>query len=196
MSWLKKLMPARIPHRYAVDRKTGDAGRHCGKRMRALRSGAVPARRRKTSVCPKCSFHMPIRARAVPLLDDGLGVEIGAALGPVDVLKFRIEEFRNTSRPRRIFGKRDDALRWRLGQAEGPGPGRRRSTSHSWASMGSGSGRALHPSPPGVRWNLVAVCVFLREAAARHAGNLFSLMQMAKIGRARALCARRRPISR
>ena len=42
-------------------------------------------------VCPKCSFHMPIRARArlASLFDADSTHEIGAELGPTDVLKFK-----------------------------------------------------------------------------------------------------------
>src|SRR4249919_121724 len=42
-------------------------------------------------VCPKCGHHMPIRARArlQALFDPGSTRELGAALGPTDVLKFK-----------------------------------------------------------------------------------------------------------
>src|SRR5262245_28366708 len=41
-------------------------------------------------VCPKCSHHMPIRARPrLASLFDGPGREIAPELGPTDVLKFK-----------------------------------------------------------------------------------------------------------
>ena len=41
-------------------------------------------------VCPKCSHHMPIRARArLASLFDAPAREIGAELAPTDVLTFR-----------------------------------------------------------------------------------------------------------
>jgi acetyl-CoA carboxylase carboxyl transferase subunit beta len=91
MSWLKKLMPARI---------RTDAGE---KRKRSVpeglwekcdKCGAVlyrPELEENLEVCPKCGHHMPIRARVrlLALFDPGSTHELGAALGPTDVLKFK-----------------------------------------------------------------------------------------------------------
>ena len=91
MSWLKKLMPARIRTETGADRKRSVPE---GLWEKCERCGAVlyrPELEENLEVCPKCSFHMPIRARArlAALLDEGMGHEIGAELGPTDVLKFK-----------------------------------------------------------------------------------------------------------
>ena len=92
MSWLSKLMPSGI-------RTEGTAGKSKRSVPEGLwekcdRCGAVlyrPELEENLEVCPKCSFHMPIRARArmAALFDSGSTREIGAALGPTDVLKFK-----------------------------------------------------------------------------------------------------------
>ena len=58
------------------------------------RCGAVlyrPELEENLEVCPKCNFHMAIRARArlTALFDADSTDEIGAELGPIDVLKFK-----------------------------------------------------------------------------------------------------------
>ncbi|MEO6364760.1 MAG: acetyl-CoA carboxylase carboxyltransferase subunit beta, partial [Luteimonas sp.] len=96
MSWLKKLMPSRI----RTDKTRSEAGPG---RKRSVpeglwekcdRCGAVlyrPELEENLEVCPKCNFHMAIRARArlAALLDGGTGREIAGDLGPTDVLKFK-----------------------------------------------------------------------------------------------------------
>src|SRR5574343_845410 len=92
MSWLKKLMPG--------DGIRTDAG---SERKRSVPEGLWekcercssvlyrPELEENLEVCPKCAFHMPIRARVrlAALLDGGEGREIGQKLGPTDVLKFK-----------------------------------------------------------------------------------------------------------
>src|SRR5687768_15283422 len=91
MSWLKKLMPSGI-------RTESGAGKRRsvpeGLWEKCDKCGAVlyrPELEENLEVCPKCGHHRPIRARArlAAFLDAGSGSEIGAELGPVDVLKFR-----------------------------------------------------------------------------------------------------------
>jgi acetyl-CoA carboxylase carboxyl transferase subunit beta len=91
MSWLKKLMPARIRTETRAARKRSVPE---GLWEKCDGCGAVLYRQEleeNLEVCPKCAFHMPIRARARlrAFLDGGIGTEIGAELGPTDVLKFR-----------------------------------------------------------------------------------------------------------
>src|SRR5687768_545874 len=92
MSWLSKLMPSGI-------RTEGGSGK--GKRSvpeglweKCDRCGAVlyrPELEENLEVCPKCNFHMAIRARArlASLFDPGTTQEIGGDLGPIDILKFK-----------------------------------------------------------------------------------------------------------
>src|SRR5687768_18581687 len=89
MSWLKKLMPSRIRTEGGSKRSVPE-----GLWEKCDRCGAVlyrPELEENLEVCPKCSFHMPIRARArlKALFDADSMTEIGAELGPTDVLKFK-----------------------------------------------------------------------------------------------------------
>lgn len=91
MSWLKKLMPARIRTESGASRKRSVPE---GLWEKCDSCGAVLYRQEledNLEVCPKCDFHMPIRARVrlASFLDPGTGTEIGAELGPTDVLKFK-----------------------------------------------------------------------------------------------------------
>ena len=96
MSWLKKLMPARIRTDSGAARKRSVPE---GLWEKCDKCGAVlyrPELEENLEVCPKCGHHMAIRARVrlLALLDpdsttDGGPVEIGAHLGPTDVLKFK-----------------------------------------------------------------------------------------------------------
>ncbi|WP_330948266.1 acetyl-CoA carboxylase, carboxyltransferase subunit beta [Thermomonas sp. LB-4] len=195
MSWLKKLMPG-----------TGirtDAG---SERKRSVpeglwekceRCGSVlyrPELEENLEVCPKCAFHMPIRARArlAALLDDGAGREIGAELGPTDVLKFK-DQKKYSDRikaAQKSTGERDAlvALEGKLAGHDLV------AASFDFAFMGGSMGSVV-----GERFTLAAeralelrcpfVC-FTASGGARMQESLFSLMQMAKtsaaLGRLRA----------
>ena len=90
MSWLQKLMPARI-------RTQGTAAK--GKVPEGLWEkcagcGTVlyrPELERNLQVCPKCGHHHAIgaRKRLAALFDEGSGEELFAELEPVDALRFR-----------------------------------------------------------------------------------------------------------
>ena len=195
MSWLKKLMPG-----------TGirtDAG---SERKRSVpeglwekceRCGSVlyrPELEENLEVCPKCAFHMPIRARArlAALLDDGAGREIGAELGPTDVLKFK-DQKKYSDRikaAQKSTGERD-ALVAMEGRLKGHDIV---AAAFDFAYMGGSMGSVV-----GERFTLAAeralelrcpyVC-FSSSGGARMQESLFSLMQMAKtsaaLGRLRA----------
>ncbi len=195
MSWLKKLMPG-----------TGirtDAG---SERKRSVpeglwekceRCGSVlyrPELEENLEVCPKCAFHMPIRARArlAALLDDGATREIGAELGPTDVLKFK-DQKKYSDRikaAQKSTGERDALI-----ALEGKLAGHDLvAASFDVAFMGGSMGSVV-----GERFTLAAeralelrcpfVC-FSASGGARMQESLFSLMQMAKtsaaLGRLRA----------
>lgn len=195
MSWLKKLMPG-----------TGirtDAG---SERKRSVpeglwekceRCGSVlyrPELEENLEVCPKCAFHMPIRARArlAALLDDGAGREIGAQLGPTDVLKFKDQKkyADRIKAAQKSTGERDAlvALEGKLAGHDLV------AASFDFAFMGGSMGSVV-----GERFTLAAeralelrcpfVC-FTASGGARMQESLFSLMQMAKtsaaLGRLRA----------
>ena len=194
MSWLKKLMPASIRTETGVDRKRSVPE---GLWEKCERCGAVlyrPELEENLEVCPKCSFHMPIRARArlAALLDDGLGHEIGAKLGPVDVLKFK-DQKKYSERikvAQKATGERD-ALIAMEGKLKGHDLV---AAAFDFAYMGGSMGSVV-----GERFTLAAEralelrCPFVNFSAsggARMQESLFSLMQMAKtsaaLGRLRA----------
>ena len=194
MSWLKKLMPARIRTETGVDRKRSVPE---GLWEKCERCGAVlyrPELEENLEVCPKCSFHMPIRARArlAALLDDGMGHEIGAELGPTDVLKFK-DQKKYSDRikaAQKSTGERD-ALIAMEGRLKGHDIV---AAAFDFAYMGGSMGSVV-----GERFTLAAeralelrcpfVC-FSASGGARMQESLFSLMQMAKtsaaLGRLRA----------
>ncbi len=187
-------MPARIRTDTAVDRKRSVPE---GLWEKCERCGVVlyrPELEENLEVCPKCNFHMPIRARArlAALLDDGLGVEIGAALGPVDVLKFKDQKkySERIKAAQKNTGERD-ALVAMQGKLKGHDLV---AAAFDFAYMGGSMGSVV-----GERFTLAAeralelgcpfVC-FSASGGARMQESLFSLMQMAKtsaaLGRLRA----------
>ncbi len=194
MSWLKKLMPARIRTDTGVDRKRSVPE---GLWEKCDRCGAVlyrPELEENLEVCPKCNFHMAIRARArlAALLDEGAGHEIGAALGPVDVLKFKDQKkySERIKAAQKATGERD-ALVAMEGKLKGHDLV---AAAFDFAFMGGSMGSVV-----GERFTLAAeralelgcpfVC-FSASGGARMQESLFSLMQMAKtsaaLGRLRA----------
>ncbi|MEF9977200.1 MAG: acetyl-CoA carboxylase, carboxyltransferase subunit beta [Thermomonas sp.] len=194
MSWLKKLMPASIRTETGVDRKRSVPE---GLWEKCERCGAVlyrPELEENLEVCPKCSFHMPIRARArlAALLDEGMGHEIGAKLGPTDVLKFKDQKkyVDRIKAAQKSTGERD-ALIAMEGKLKGHDLV---AAAFDFAYMGGSMGSVV-----GERFTLAAEralelrCPFVNFSAsggARMQESLFSLMQMAKtsaaLGRLRA----------
>ena len=184
MSWLKKLMPARIRTETGADRKRSVPE---GLWEKCERCGAVlyrPELEENLEVCPKCGFHMPIRARArlAALLDEGMGHEIGAELGPTDVLKFK-DQKKYSDRikaAQKSTGERD-ALVAMEGRLKGHDIV---AAAFDFAYMGGSMGSVV-----GERFSLGAeraleigspfVC-FSASGGARMQESLFSLMQMAK----------------
>ncbi|MGV8923129.1 MAG: acetyl-CoA carboxylase, carboxyltransferase subunit beta [Thermomonas sp.] len=194
MSWLKKLMPARIRTETGADRKRSVPE---GLWEKCERCGAVlyrPELEANLEVCPKCNFHMPIRARArlAALLDDGIGVEIGAELGPVDVLKFKDQKkYSDRIKAAQKNAGERDALIAMQGKLKGHDLV---ASAFDFAFMGGSMGSVV-----GERFTLAAEhalelgCPFVNFSAsggARMQESLFSLMQMAKtsaaLGRLRA----------
>ena len=194
MSWLKKLMPARIRTEAATSRKRSVPE---GLWEKCDKCGAVlyrPELEENLEVCPKCGHHMKIRARArlAAFLDEGSGTEIGATLGPVDVLKFKDQKkyADRIKAAQKSSGERDALI-----AMEGRLVGRPLvAAAFDFAFMGGSMGSVV-----GERFALAAeraleigaplVC-FSATGGARMQESLFSLMQMAKtsaaLGRLRA----------
>jgi acetyl-CoA carboxylase carboxyl transferase subunit beta len=193
MSWLKKLMPSGIRTEGAQRRRSVPEGlwEKCGRCATALYR---PELEENLEVCPKCGFHMAIRARArlASLFDAGSTSEIAAELGPVDVLKFR-DQKRYSDRIRaaqKATGERDALVAMR-----GTLDGRLLvASSFDFAFMGGSMGSVV-----GERFTRAAETAleigspfvnFSASGGARMQESLFSLMQMAKtsaaLGRLRA----------
>jgi acetyl-CoA carboxylase carboxyl transferase subunit beta len=179
VSWLKKLMPARIRTEAPAGRKRSVPE---GLWEKCDRCGAVlyrPELEENLEVCPKCNHHMAIRARVRlnTFLDPGSSSEIGASLGPTDVLKFK-DQKKYSDRikaAQKSTGERDAliALQGTLG-----------------GSMGSVVGeRFALAAECALQLGCPLVC-FSATGGARMQESLFSLMQMAKtaaaLGRLRA----------
>ena len=194
MSWLSKLMPSGIRTENAANRKRSVPE---GLWEKCDRCGAVlyrPELEENLEVCPKCDFHMPIRARArlASLFDPGSTEEIAATLAPTDVLKFRdskryVDRIKSTQKATGEY----DAMVAMQGLLKGrPLVASSFDFAYMGGSMGSVVGekftlaaeRALQIGAPFV--NISA------SGGARMQESLFSLMQMAKtsaaLGRLRA----------
>ena len=185
MSWLSKLMPSGI-------RTEGNAGKSKRSVPEGLwekcdRCGAVlyrPELEENLEVCPKCSFHMPIRARArmAALFDPGSTREIGAALGPTDVLKFKDQKkyADRIKAAQKSTGERDALI-----TLQGTLKGRDLvASAFDFAYMGGSMGSVV-----GEKFTLAAEKAleigapfvnFSASGGARMQESLFSLMQMAK----------------
>jgi acetyl-CoA carboxylase carboxyl transferase subunit beta len=184
MSWLKKLMPARIRTEAATSRKRSvpeGLWEKCGSCGTVLYR---PELEENLEVCPKCGHHMAIRGRdrLERFLDADSGVEIAGELGPVDVLRFR-DQKRYSDRikaAQKATGERDALI-----AMQGTLKGRALvACAFDFAYMGGSMGsvvgerfaraaeRALETGSP-------LVC-FSATGGARMQESLFSLMQMAK----------------
>ncbi len=184
MSWLSKLMPSGIRTENTPSKKRSvpeglwEKCSNCGAALYR------PELEENLEVCPKCDHHMPIRARArlASLLDEGSMVEIGARLGPTDVLKFKDQKrYGERIKSSQKNTGEYDALVAMRGQLQGRALV---AASFDFAFMGGSMGSVV-----GERFALAAetalelgcpfVC-FSASGGARMQEGLLSLMQMAK----------------
>ena len=184
MSWLKKLMPARIRTEGGEKRKRSVPE---GLWEKCERCGTVlyrPELEENLEVCPKCGFHMPIRARErlKALFDPGTGVEIAASLGPTDILKFR-DQKRYADRikaAQKSTGERD-ALVAMHGLLKGrPLVACAFDFAFMGGSMGSVVGERFARAVDEALELQAPLACFSATGGARMQESLFSLMQMAK----------------
>ena len=192
MSWLTKLMPARIRTQGSGKRGVPEGlWEKCDSCGTALYG---PELEKNLRVCPKCDHHMSIgaRERLASLLDEGEVEELGAELGPVDALHFK-DQKRYADRivaTQKAVDERDALVSIR-GKLHGRDIC---ASAFEFRFMGGSMGSVV-----GERFALAAEkalelrCPFVSFAAsggARMQESLFSLMQMAKtsaaLGRLRA----------
>ena len=195
MSWLSKLMPSGIRTQAGANKSKRSVPE--GLWEKCDRCGAVlyrPELEENLEVCPKCNFHMAIRARArlTALFDAGDLEEVGAALGPVDALKFKDQKkyIDRIKASQKSTGERDALVVLQGTLKERPLVAAAFDFAFMGGSMGSvvgerfalGAERALQIGAP-------FVC-FSASGGARMQEGLLSLMQMAKtsaaLGRLRA----------
>jgi len=190
MSWLKKLMPS------GIRTETGAAKRRSvpeGLWEKCDRCGAVlyrPELEENLEVCPKCNYHMAIRARVrlTALLDEGSTREIAAELGPTDVLKFK-DQKRYADRikaAQKSTGERDALIAMEGTLKQRPLVATAFDFAFMGGSMGSVVGeRFTRAAERAVELGCPFVC-FTATGGARMQESLFSLMQMAKTSAALA----------
>ena len=182
MSWFQKLMPSRIRTEGGNKRNVPE-----GLWTKCVSCSAVlyrPELERNLQVCPKCSFHMPVsaRARIIQFLDEGETREIAADLEPVDALKFRdSKKYRDRITAAQKKTGEKDALIAMAGKLHGsPIVVCAFEFGFMGGSMGSVVGEKFaRAGQESLRLNAPLIC-FCATGGARMQEGLLSLMQMAK----------------
>jgi acetyl-CoA carboxylase carboxyl transferase subunit beta len=196
MSWFTKLLPSRI--------KTDGASRRTvpeGVWSKCDECGAVLYRaelERNLEVCPKCSHHMRIgaRARIDLFLDPEPRVEIGSELKPVDKLKFRdSKKYKDRLSQAQKQTKEKDALIVIMGQVnEILVVVAAFEYNFMAGSMGAVVGEKFVLAAEAAIENHIPLVCFSASGGARMQEAILSLMQMAKTSSALAkLSARELP---
>lgn len=193
MSWFERLMPQRI--RTDV-RNKGNVPE--GLWVKCDACGAVLYRaelERNLEVCPKCSHHRRIgaRARLDQFLDSEPREEIGAEVEPLDVLRFRdTKKYRDRiSQAQKSTGEKDALVAMRGAVHEVPVVTCAFEFAYMGGSMGSVVGeRFVRAINMCLEEELPLVC-FSASGGARMQEALFSLFQMSKTSAALARLSRR-----
>jgi len=185
MSWLSKLMPSGI--------RTESGGAKSKRSVpeglweKCDRCGAVlyrPELEENLEVCPKCGFHMSIRARArlAALFDPGSTEEISTGLAPVDVLKFR-DQKKYSDRfkaAQKATGEHDSLVAMKGTLKQRPLVACAMDFAFMGGSMGSVSGEKFARAAERALADRVPLVSFAASGGMRMQESLFSLMQMAK----------------
>jgi acetyl-CoA carboxylase carboxyl transferase subunit beta len=192
MSWLTKLMPARIRTEGGNKRQVPE-----GLWEKCESCAAVlyrPEMERNLDVCPKCGYHMPIpaRLRLQQFFDAGSTVELDPGLEPVDALKVRdTKKYADRIKSSQKQVGEKDALISMHGLLKG-----RDLTACAFefrfmgGSMGAVVGEKFARAAEHALEKKCPLVCFSATGGARMQEGLFSLMQMAKtsaaLGRMRA----------
>jgi acetyl-CoA carboxylase carboxyl transferase subunit beta len=182
MSWLQKLMPSRIRTEGGNKRNVPE-----GLWTKCKVCQAVlyrPELERNLLVCPKCSVHMPItaRARLDHFLDPSQRREIADELEPTDPLKFKdSKKYRDRLVAAQKRTGEKDALVALAGELKGmPVVACAFDFNFLGGSMGSVVGEKFaRAGQESLRLSAPLVC-FSATGGARMQEGLFSLLQMAK----------------
>jgi acetyl-CoA carboxylase carboxyl transferase subunit beta len=193
MSWLTKLMPARIRTDGGGNKRQVPEGlwEKCDSCAAVLYR---PEMERNLDVCPKCGHHMaiPARLRLQSLLDPGTAVELDAALEPIDALRFRdTKKYADRIKASQKQTGEKDALVSMHGTLKGrPLTACAFEFRYMGGSMGSVVGEKFARAAEHALEQRSPLVCFTATGGARMQEGLFSLMQMAKtaaaLGRLRA----------
>jgi len=193
MSWFEKIVPSRIK----TERRSRSVPE--GLWMKCPACDAVLYRaelERNLNVCPKCSHHMRIgaRARLLALLDPESTEEIGANIRPEDPLKFKdSKRYRDRLTQAHKSTGEQDALIAMAGKLHGEDlVACAFEFSFLGGSMGSVVGERFKRSVDRAIKDSSAMVCFSATGGARMQEALLSLMQMAKTSAALARLARAR----
>ena len=188
MSWFSKLVPSKI-RTVGGNKRTVPEGLwiKCDGCSAVLYRSELE---RNFDVCPKCSHHMRIgaRLRLEMFLDKGSQQEIGAALEPADLLKFKDnKKYRDRLNIAQKTTGEKDALVALQGKLEGqPVAAVAFEFKFMGGSMGAVVGeRIVRAAELCLKQNIPLIC-FSASGGARMQEALFSLMQMAKTSAALA----------
>ena len=188
MSWFSKLVPSKI-RTVGGNKRTVPEGLwiKCNGCSAVLYRSELE---RNFDVCPKCSHHMRIgaRLRLEMFLDKGSQQEIGAALEPADLLKFKDnKKYRDRLNIAQKATGEKDALVALQGKLEGqPVVAVAFEFKFMGGSMGAVVGeRIVRAAELCLKQNMPLIC-FSASGGARMQEALFSLMQMAKTSAALA----------
>lgn len=199
MSWLKKLMPGGI--------RTEAGGEHRKRSVpeglweKCVGCGAAlyrPELEENLEVCPKCGHHGAIRARVRlrHFLDPGSANEIGASLGPTDILKFRDQKRygERLKAAQKATGEQDALVAMRGMLMRRPVVACAMDFAFMGGSMGSVAGERFARAVERAADDDIPLVAFSASGGMRMQEGLFSLMQMAKAAAAlNRLRARRLP---
>ncbi len=190
MSWLQKLVPGadrrerRATPRGKVPEGVWEKCAGCGAALYR------PELERNLMVCPKCSHHHPIaaRARLTALLDADSGVELDAAVAPQDALGFRdSKKYRDRiSSAQQSTGEKDALVSMRGLLCGRPLVAVAFEFTYMGGSMGSVVGEKFTRAAEHALEQRCPLVCFSATGGARMQEGLLSLMQMAKTSAALA----------
>ena len=182
MSWFQKILPSRR-RTNGVNRRTVPEGvwTKCAGCKAVLYRAELE---RNLEVCPKCGRHMRIaaRRRLRDFLDPAAQEEIGAALRPVDMLKFRDNKrYKDRLNQAQKDTGEHDALVALAGSLRGlPVVAAAFEFNFMGGSMGSVVGERFALAAEAAIEREAALVCFSSSGGARMQEALFSLLQMAK----------------
>jgi acetyl-CoA carboxylase carboxyl transferase subunit beta len=188
MNWLQKLMSPRERTQATSKGKVPE-----GLWEKCEGCGAVlyrPELERNLMVCPKCSHHHSMRARArlLSFLDEGSGEELFATLEPTDPLKFRdSKKYRDRiAAAQKATGEKDAMIAMQGTLKANPLVAVAFDFAYMGGSMGSVVGEKFTRGAELALDKRIPLVCFSATGGARMQEGLFSLMQMAKTSAALA----------